>query len=415
MQTIKPEQHAAEPNLLKKAIYVERWPSELPLLGLVIIASIGIWILLIVSIIGITYGLMLMLFFFLMHLSFIAHIRGNGVKLSPEQLPELYARVKELSERAGLHKMPEVYLIQAGGALNALATKLFKSRMVILYTDLLDACGEDESARDMIIGHELGHIAAGHLDWVGIIVPGMIVPFLGSAYSRAREYTCDRYGAALTADREGMLRGLAILAAGANYAKKVNLQGLVEQKRDLNTGWMTLAKWMMSHPPLCDRLAVLEPSLSQRVPSMHAGVVRAFALLLLAAALPLAGMTLAVYKYWPQIREAIDQARNQAVTAQPVPAAAEIEAKKRQAIADFETIAAAIQENHKKKAALPQKREDLSVVWARLRPNTAEPSDPFDGYLYGYSSKGSDFYLWSSGPDGKNDTEDDLVYQGHVE
>jgi Zn-dependent protease with chaperone function len=409
MQTIDPE-----PNFIKNGISVDRWPSELPLLGLVIIASIGIWLLLIVSIIGITYGLILMLFFFLMHLSFIAHVRGNGVRLSPEQLPELYVRVKELSERARIHKMPEVYLIQAGGALNALATKLFKSRMVVLYTDLLDACGEDESARDMIIGHELGHIAAGHLNWSWVLIPGMIVPFLGSAYSRTREYTCDRYGAALTVDREGMLRGLAILAAGGNYAKKVNLQGLVEQKRDLNTGLMTLAKWMMSHPPLCDRLAVLDPSLSLRVPAMKAGVIRALVIIFLAIALPLAGMTLAVVKFWPQIRETIDQARNQAAMTALVPTAADIEAKKQQAMADFEVIAAVIQENHKKNASLPQKREELSTIWAKLRPNTREPSDPFDGYLYGYSFKGNDFYLWSSGPDGKNDTEDDIVYESQV-
>lgn len=64
---------------MPESIHVERWPSELPLRILVIFVSIGAWILLTVTIIGIIYALMLMVFFFFAHLAFIAHIRGNGV------------------------------------------------------------------------------------------------------------------------------------------------------------------------------------------------------------------------------------------------------------------------------------------------------------------------------------------------
>ena len=54
-----------------------------------------------------------------------------------------------------------------------------------------------------MIAHELGHIHRGHVRWHFVLAPAPLVPFLGAALSRAREYTCDRYGAAGAADPLG--------------------------------------------------------------------------------------------------------------------------------------------------------------------------------------------------------------------
>jgi hypothetical protein len=35
--------------------------------------------------------------------------------------------------------------------------------MIVLYSDSLEACGDDTAARDVIIAQELGHISAGHV------------------------------------------------------------------------------------------------------------------------------------------------------------------------------------------------------------------------------------------------------------
>ena len=193
---------------------ITQHPAEQPLFIIVVIISALIWLGLIFSIVGIIYAVILALFFFISHLLFITYIRGNAVKLGPDQFPDLYQRVIQLSERTGLYEIPDIYIMQAGGTLNALAIKFFRSKIIVLYTDLLEACGSNKSARDMIIGHEIGHIKAGHLKWLWFIFPAMLVPFLGSAYSRAREYTCDRYGAALCDDKTDALLGLTILAAG---------------------------------------------------------------------------------------------------------------------------------------------------------------------------------------------------------
>src|SRR6185369_3347343 len=143
-------------------VVVQRWPTEVPLLVLVVLAAIVIWILLALSLVGMGYAVLIGAFLFLGHVTFVAHLRGSAVRLGPDQFPDLHRRVEELSGRAGLARAPDAYLLQAGGALNALATKFLRSRFIVLYSDLLEACGENASARDMIIGHELGHIRAGH-------------------------------------------------------------------------------------------------------------------------------------------------------------------------------------------------------------------------------------------------------------
>jgi Zn-dependent protease with chaperone function len=74
----------------------------------------------------------------------------------------------------------------------------------------------------MIIGHELGHIKAGHLQWRWVIAPALLVPFLAGALSGAGEFTCDRYGMVGAGQREGAELGLIVLAAGGHLAPQVN-------------------------------------------------------------------------------------------------------------------------------------------------------------------------------------------------
>ena len=146
-------------------IEVTRWPSERPLFVLALAISLALWVVAIVTIVGAFYGILFGVLFFVMHLAFVAHIRGSAVRLGPEQFPDLHKAVERIAAGMGLSPAPEVYLMQAGGSLNAFATRFLGHHLVVLYSDLLEACGENQGARDMIIAHELGHLKAGHLRW----------------------------------------------------------------------------------------------------------------------------------------------------------------------------------------------------------------------------------------------------------
>jgi Zn-dependent protease with chaperone function len=234
-----------------------RSSSEKALYRVCAFVSFVVWAVVVVTIVGLLYGLMIGFFLFVAHALFIAHIKGNGVKLSETQLPAIYRKVVEASQKLGLDKVPEAYVIQAGGALNAFATKFVGRNFIVIYSDLLEACDEETREADMIIGHEIGHLALGHLKFIWFLLPSHLVPWLWPAYSRQREYSCDRCGYELAADFGPAARGLAILAAGGKYGKQVNLDAFAKQMEDTTGFWTSVYELNASHPFLPKRIAAL--------------------------------------------------------------------------------------------------------------------------------------------------------------
>jgi Zn-dependent protease with chaperone function len=384
-------------------IHVERWPSERPLAVLVWITALAMWLLLGISLIGIAYALLLGIFFFVSHVLFIAYVRGNAVRLGPDQMPALFERVRSLAARIGMARPPEAYVLQSGGVLNALATKFLGSHFIILYSDLLEACGSDEAARDFIVAHELGHLHAGHLRWNWLLLPGLAMPFLGHAYSRAREYTCDRYGMAASTDRERALDGLCILAAGKEQGPRINRRALVAQRRDLETAWMKVGAWLFTHPSIAHRLAALEPSLGEAQVGRPLAVLGGLVLLALLVGVPTAGFVGAVGAF-AKLRTLLPQ------SAQSEPASAGSTAQVEEGLRSLFRAADAHREQH---GVPPADVDALYAHWARLNPGQEEPRDPFDGERFGYVLEAERYLLWSAGPDPESDA-DDVVWSGDV-
>jgi Zn-dependent protease with chaperone function len=400
-------------------VQVASWPTEKPLFVLILLLSLGLWAVLAISIIGLAYVALIGLFLFFVHLAFVTHLRGSAVRLGPAQFPELHARVLELARTAGLAREPEAYLLESGGNLNALATKFFRGRMIVLFSDLLDACGDDHAARDMVIGHEIGHLKAGHLDHLLLTGPGRLMPFLGSAYSRACERTCDRWGAALCGEPAGAVRGLAILAAGGSHAKRMNLEAYVAQRRDLDTGWMTLGSWLSAYPPLSERVELLAPALATGLPANSRGPQRAAGILALLIVLPTIAFA-AAGAIWVMAMAklgggsdlaALRESLNEPPPAPRVVEPAAVVAARQQVAADLEALAGVLREHHAATGKLPQYESEIDALWARYRSDLDFPNDPFTGEGYNYVlTDGPSGLLYSAGPDGETATDDDIDY-----
>jgi len=448
---------AARVPLYESPIRVDRWPSEVPLLVLAGLISLGIWLLAAISIVGLIYAAFLSLFFFVAHVVFVAHVRGNGVRVGPDQFPELHETVQRLSRRMGLNPPPETYVMQAGGTLNAFATKFLRSNVVVLFSDLLQACGDDVAARDMIIAHELGHLRAGHLRWTWFLLPGMMVPFLGTALSRAREYTCDRYGLEGAGRLDSALLGLTILAAGGRFGPMVNREAMVRQRDSMNTGLMRIGEWLSTHPPLADRMAALDPALDALCARSSAGTVRALGIMGAVCAAPVVVAVVAATALvgvaaklsdgpiygrdrQPQnveqlFAEAMEQANAEAGSretmrrrvTQPLapatvaPAVEEPAPSPSPQFASFGEELSAIQARTDLEALagileLGRARGDMPVDQASLYAQVAakhtdkpDPRDPFTGRRYWYEHRGGNYILTSAGPDRALGTGDDIV------
>src|SRR5712691_1903374 len=248
-------------------------PKERLYFGVCLVVSLLIYVLLVVSLVGIVYILLAVVVGILMHGLFVGHLRGNCIRVSARQFPEVFQLAEQLAREMAMEPVPAVYVLQAGGLLNAFATRFLGSSFVVIYSDVLELAYEHgESALGFIIAHELAHIRRRHLTWRWVLYPAMVVPFLGSAYSRACEYTCDSFGAHY--QPSGAVPGLLVLSAGKRLYRQVGGLDFSNQAEAEQGFWVSFAEIISTHPNLPKRVrAVLR---SAAITGQEAKQVTAF-------------------------------------------------------------------------------------------------------------------------------------------
>ena len=195
-------------------------------------------------------------YFFFARVIWIGHIKGNGVKITDNQFPDIYKIIEEQSKTLGLYDIPDVYLLESHGVLNAFATRFLGSNYVVLYADVLEiALTEGPEAVAFITAHELGHIKRNHVSTLRrlVLLPSFFIPFLRLAYSRACEYTCDNIGFMLSP--EGAKKGLLILASSTKLYKKIDMEAYIQNASEESSFSSWFAEIYSSHPHLTKRLA----------------------------------------------------------------------------------------------------------------------------------------------------------------
>jgi Zn-dependent protease with chaperone function len=186
----------------------------------------------------------------------LGRVRGNAIRVSDKQFSQLYRLTIAHARRLQLNEVPAVYVLQSGGLLNAFATRFSGRDFVVINSDVLElALDQGEAAVGFIVGHELAHLWRGHLRHRWLTTPARFIPYLGSAYSRACEYTCDRVGAACQPD--GAVSGLLALAAGKQLHPHVDVREFAAQAEKDQSFWIRRAELMSSHPLLTKRVAAL--------------------------------------------------------------------------------------------------------------------------------------------------------------
>lgn len=235
------------------------YKNEKRLFALMLLLSLLAWGLLLVGTMGtvIVYVLFGFLFYCFAQSALISYIKGTGVRITAEQFPDLERQIAASCRKLGIAEEPDAYLLQMGGALNAFATRFFGRDFLVLYSDVVDGLADDPDALNFYIGHELGHIKQKHLTWSTVLMPAAILPLVGPAYSRAREYTCDRHGLAACDSPASAERGLAVLAAGGKRARSLNTEAYIEQSRQTEGFWMSFHELVGDYPWLVKRMAAV--------------------------------------------------------------------------------------------------------------------------------------------------------------
>jgi Zn-dependent protease with chaperone function len=213
---------------------------QLPNIGLLVLvfAPIVLW-----AIRGMTY----------------ASQRVSAVKMSPTQFPEGYRLVVEAAARFGMTKVPDAYVVLGNGQINAFASGHGFRRFVAVYSDLFEIGGKarEPDALAFIIGHEVGHIAAGHVSYwrqLGMFI-GPYLPIIGSSLIRSQEYTADNHG--FCYHPQGAPVAMGTLGAGKYLNKLVGFDEMADRAAVEKGFFVWVVNAMSSHPVLTWRMWAL--------------------------------------------------------------------------------------------------------------------------------------------------------------
>jgi Zn-dependent protease with chaperone function len=175
---------------------------------------------------------------------------GSSVRLSDEQLPEVYTRHRRAFVTLDVEPIPDLYLTQYPMP-NAMVIGAGKP-IVIVQSELIRLLdGEGQRA---VFAHEAGHLLADHVLYrtaLDIIlrlgnsapVPLPLFPIRAALleWFRASELSCDRAAALVTRDPTTVCRVLMTMAAGAE-SEHLNLDAFMAQGIDYGEKGSALEK-----------------------------------------------------------------------------------------------------------------------------------------------------------------------------
>jgi Zn-dependent protease with chaperone function len=235
-------------------------PKERTLEKITLLFGIFFWLVLLAGTFGlILVGLLIGYGFYLfIQSTLISYIKGNGVRLTAQQFPDLHQQFLECCAKLDIQSspaLPEVYILHGSGVMNAFATRFLGAQYVVILSDVVDAMRANPDGVRFYLGHELGHLHRRHMGKMFLRWPALWIPLLGAAYARARETSCDRYGLACCASAENAGRALAALAAGRERWKDLDIGQFSEQARETSGFWMSFHELIAGYPWLIKRVA----------------------------------------------------------------------------------------------------------------------------------------------------------------
>jgi Zn-dependent protease with chaperone function len=184
-------------------------------------------------------------------------VRGNSVRVSDRQFPEVYAIFKDHCRRLRMPSMPELFI--TGGTI-APFSKTFSSwreNYIVLHQIIFDI--DDRKTMDVIsfiLAHELGAIRLNQTAvWNEMLLTYLSAfKWFRNPLERVRTYSRDRYGAALSPTG---FRGLLINAVGRRLMDRVEVEDYLAQARRYGGFWSQLNVFFESKPQVFTRLQQL--------------------------------------------------------------------------------------------------------------------------------------------------------------
>ncbi|HET6616284.1 MAG TPA: hypothetical protein VFH69_00570 [Gemmatimonadota bacterium] len=182
-------------------------------------------------------------------------VRGRDVRLSRDQIPEIYGILELQCEKLGMTQIPDLYVSHSADESNAFST--WKQNFIVLSTDYLGPLEESHDTIAFFLGRQLGAIRLGHAKWWNELLLWYVlkIPLVSAPVQKARTLSLDRYGAFLS--RAG-LRPLIILATGRHMGRVVDFHGYLNQVGEFGSFWDRVGEIGRKTPALAKRVRALQ-------------------------------------------------------------------------------------------------------------------------------------------------------------
>jgi Zn-dependent protease with chaperone function len=181
-------------------------------------------------------------------------IVGSCLRVTPEQLPEVYYSAQIIAHRLGLAEMPEIYILETN-TIGSIAARIGGRKMVIVTDDAVDACMRSGDIRTLnfLLAREFAHVALGHR---GLIRNAMRLGL--PPLSRHDELSADAVAAAIVGQPDIAANALITMLTGPQLLPYVNKHALMQQAYEVaGSKAAKKAEQPMREPLLMRRIARL--------------------------------------------------------------------------------------------------------------------------------------------------------------
>lgn len=190
-----------------------------------------------------------------------ARLIGNAVRVSEKNFPELYSLLKSVQERLDYSEPVQMYVVEAG-ELNAFLVRLFRTRFIMLNSELVTAMTEQGDLRQLtwIVARFVGALKAKHLrfEYIRILISAVEQAWIFNLfllpYERATQYSGDQIGLALCGDIGQAHLAMLKFVVGKDLAQRVNPSAFLDQAAEIKGnffGWYS--QILASHPHWTNR------------------------------------------------------------------------------------------------------------------------------------------------------------------
>ncbi|HTA38680.1 MAG TPA: M48 family metallopeptidase [Candidatus Acidoferrales bacterium] len=185
-------------------------------------------------------------------------IRGNSVRLSEKQFPEVYAILQDHCRRLGMTDVPELFLTAGNIQPFSVTYSSWRENYIVLHQVLFDIVeSKSIDVVSFVLAHELGAIRLNQTAiWNEMLLTYVsAIKWFRYPLERARTYSRDRYGAALSPTG---FRGLLINAVGRRLMDNVDIPDYLEQAFKYRGFWANINAFFEPKPQVFNRINQLK-------------------------------------------------------------------------------------------------------------------------------------------------------------